>query len=679
MKTKIFHKTKALWIAVLSLVLSVLCFFGFKAWTVKADADVTLVTGQDMVVNKDKLLPAFNYGGAERLSVSSDAVITGWQDGHFFYQEEVYGVSLEMSVTGNTQFCMALRTTGGGCMWSSYGYYAFIDSTNLWITKTDASTISAWTNGMLLQTASYGANLADGNRHTVVFSAIENESGNVVITFQVDGNEAVTAVDEGTALPIEGTAFKMATVNAPNPTIAVYGGIEYTPVTVDDMLANTNKINAYTPGLYTIEQKDNILAYEDATVDAITLDISVVTTGQIFLTMRATEYNAPWGTGLGYFFMFTNDMAQDAGVYVLKKDNAEAGANWTQIGGGFATNFFDGNRHTVELVTADYGSSATLVAVTVDGVAIASAMDTTPIQPTTDHFMVVSGDGTARVKLWGENGANAPEILSAVALNDVIELTFFATKAHADWYNATSLTITDGTTTFVKKSIGDVETKIVNGKERYVIFVPVAPKAYQKDYTLQVSNANGVAFEKTTSVEKYLNSDELNAMAQNNASLANLVEATKVYCESARAYFAGETVATVETNVDVSAYGITVTGEKLPVGITAVKSNLALESSVELLVYFTFSDGALAKNVTVNGKALTKKSDTVYYASIKSISILDCAVAQEFVITDGTDSVTMQMSVLSYVKQALGSDNANLINVVKALANYNACATAYEA
>lgn len=683
MKVWLANKTKAIFVALLSLVMSVLCLFGLKMMTVKTDADVTLVTGQDMVLNQEKLLPAFNHGGSDRLSITADGTISNYSDGHFIYKEEVYGVSLEMSVTASTQIAMALRTTGDGAMWGSYGYYAFIDSTNLWICKTDAETLSAWLNGVLLKTTSYGANLVDGNRHTVEFSAIENDAGNVVLSFKVDDNTAITVIDEGTPLSITGTAFKMATVNPPNPAIQVYGGIEYTAITVDDMLKNPEKLIGFNQGMYTFMQYDSSSHYEDPAVEAIDLDISLEQAGQLFFAFRTPQVVAPWHANVGYYFMFQVS-GQNASVSLLIKREAVAGANWEQIGGGIVTNFFDGNRHKVEAVAVDYGSSATLVALTVDGVSFISYMDKTPIKPEkTTRFSIISGDGTARLKLWGTNGADAPELFSSVALDDALELNFFVNKAHAEYYNATSISVTDGEKTVWESAISEVKTRTVDGKVLYEVNIPVFPKNYKQEFTMNVNNADGVVFSLTNSVEKYLNSEELATLAQGNAKLANLVEATKVYCESARAYFAGETVATVETNVDVSAYGITVEGAKLPVGIKGVKSNLILESGVELRIYFTFAEGANVQGVTVNGKALTKKpgEENVYYASIDGITVLDFETAQTFVITDGVDTVTMGISVLSYAKQALASSAStdNLKNVVKALVNYQVCATAYNA
>ena len=164
---------KRLWLtALLAAMIAALCgLFSFGS----VGAAVQPVTVADMIQNKEQLLPAFDYQGAERLDVT-DGVISCWGDGHFLYQEEVEAVNINVGMTDvkGSDLAFALRTTGGGCMWASTGYYAFVSGTSVQLYRVDDASSTGW-NKNLLASGTLSANLYDKNIHQVEFSAVENE------------------------------------------------------------------------------------------------------------------------------------------------------------------------------------------------------------------------------------------------------------------------------------------------------------------------------------------------------------------------------------------------------------------------------------------------------------------------------------------------------------------------
>lgn len=438
---------KTFLVVLLSILMSVLAFFGVKTMTVRSVAETTLTTATDMLQNKDKLLPAFNHPGSERLSVFADGTISSWSDGQFYYQDEtVYGVDFDISITGHTQFAFALRTSGQGAMWDAYGYYAFVDGTSMQLVKTDANT-TAWNqDGALTAMQAYGGNLFDGEKHHVVFSAIEDEtSGNVVLTFKVDDGEAITATDEGTALPMAGTAFKMLSLNG--VAIAqIYGEgdveapTEYVEKDVDDMIASEE---VYTSPLGTEKVKpfadtltsagDGKISYKDDTIEALTLDMKVTSAGtSLFMAMRATGDNAVWSAGgVGYYFMLNSVTDHTGkkitGIQMHKKSDATSADFTPLISGTTVKNIFDGNRHTVKLMAKNIDeNTAVYLAIWIDKQLALCAVDTADVLPMDGtHFLMTNGDSPTTpttTKLYGANGVDASVNDSDYTFTDVDDM-----------------------------------------------------------------------------------------------------------------------------------------------------------------------------------------------------------------------------------------------------------------
>lgn len=171
--------------------------------------NVKLVTTAEMIENKDRLLPAFNHGGAERLSINN-GVISCWADKHFFYGEEVEGVEIEFRTTETTTsgICFGLRTTGGGAMWGATGYYAYVTNTYVQICKFDG--VTSWDKNILATLSD--VSLLDTKMHDVIFYAADSAENGVEIYFEADG-KSVKCTDETDPLPIANTEFKIAGVN----------------------------------------------------------------------------------------------------------------------------------------------------------------------------------------------------------------------------------------------------------------------------------------------------------------------------------------------------------------------------------------------------------------------------------------------------------------------------------
>lgn len=371
-------KKQKLIITILSFALCLLCAWtGATLKTVAADTANT-ITVADMLANKDRLLPAFNHGGAERLAVS-DGVISCWEDGAFFYGEEVDSVAFDIAFSAGTDICFALRSNGGGQMWTSGGYYVFISGTAAEIYKvTDPShwqTVETQLGKMTI------ANIFDGSAHSVEYAVAE--SGNALsVTFSVDGTKG-TFSDNGTPIPKANTEFKIARVNTP----ALYkvsatktGTEDPTPVnptkgialTEADMLANENKLlPAFNYGgseRLTVANNqiaswvDGNFYYADQADSASFRFIASKDSGQtmLFVGLHLEQSNVPWAS-TGYYAFIQNTTAS-----VYKIDGTQSA--WTDgILGATETigNIFDGKAH--EIYFGVDGSTLTFI---VDGITI---------------------------------------------------------------------------------------------------------------------------------------------------------------------------------------------------------------------------------------------------------------------------------------------------------------------
>lgn len=209
---------------------------------------------------------------------------------------------------------------------------------------------------------------------------------------------------------------------------------------------------------------------------------------------------------------------------------------------------------------------------------------------------------------------------------------------------------------------------------KYKFSYPVAARDYQEKITLTVLENGAEIAGLSYSVNDYIVA--VNAMESASAELKNAVNALKGYCEAARAYFAGETVASAEA-ADLSAFaGVIEKAEASDAEDADINMSLLLKSGTELRIYFK---GDL--DCTIGGAAAEKraaKAEGYYYVSVEDIAAKNLGAEQ--VLTIG--NYTIKCSALSYAAAVEGivseeTSVVNLKNLVRALYAYYAAANAY--
>lgn len=209
---------------------------------------------------------------------------------------------------------------------------------------------------------------------------------------------------------------------------------------------------------------------------------------------------------------------------------------------------------------------------------------------------------------------------------------------------------------------------------KYKFSYPVAARDYQEKITLTVLENGAEIAGLSYSVNDYIVA--VNAMESASAELKNAVNALKAYCEAARAYFAGETVASAEA-ADLSAFaGVIEKAEASEAEDADINMSLLLKSGTELRIYFK---GDL--DCTIGGVAAEKraaKAEGYYYVCVEDIAAKDLGAEQVLTIGD----YTIKCSALSYAAAVEGivseeTSVVNLKNLVRALYAYYAAANAY--
>ncbi len=209
---------------------------------------------------------------------------------------------------------------------------------------------------------------------------------------------------------------------------------------------------------------------------------------------------------------------------------------------------------------------------------------------------------------------------------------------------------------------------------KYKFSYPVAARDYQEKITLTVLENGAEIAGLSYSVNDYIVA--VNAMESASAELKNAVNALKAYCEAARAYFAGETVASAEA-ADLSAFaGVIEKAEASEAEDADINMSLLLKSGTELRIYFK---GDL--DCTIGGVAAEKraaKAEGYYYVCVEDIAAKDLGAEQVLTIGD----YTIKCSALSYAAAVEGivseeTSVVNLKNLIRALYAYYAAANAY--
>ena len=370
-------KKQRLLIALLSIAFCFSFMFGIsKVNTAKAaPAPVTVA---EMIENADDLRPAFNHDGGERLAVN-DGVISCWADGHFFYCQEVDAVAFDITFSAGTDICFALRTNGGGQMWTSHGYYAFIyqNGTAGYAELYKVTDCGAWQTAETQLAKGDIANVFDGNAHSVVYS-FDEATGALSLT--VDG-VSIVGTDAGEPIAIANSNFKIARVNSgalytvsatgaetpdpepdPDPTPDPEPEPETAGIAITNevMLENTDKLLPafnYGGAERCVVKNGQISSWTDGNFfynDLVDSASFTFTAGEaqnmLFVGLHLNSVCVPWAS-TGYFAFI-----QDGNASVYKIDASDLGA-WTGAILGEAValpvNVFDGEAHEISFAIED--------------------------------------------------------------------------------------------------------------------------------------------------------------------------------------------------------------------------------------------------------------------------------------------------------------------------------------
>ena len=418
-------KKQKLLIALLSVVFCFSLIFGL-AKTEIAKAETAPVTVAEMIENADALRPAFNYQYAERLSVSN-GVISCYTDGHFFYCEEVDAVAFDITLSAGTNICFALRTDGGGCMWNSHGYYAYIYQTETaaYAELYKVTDCNAWQTAETQLAKGDIADLFDGNAHSVVYSFDETSGA---LTLTVDGVSIVGA-DSGTVISKTNSNFKIArvtdtttlyTVSAtgadpepePEPEPEPDPEPEVTGIALTDeiMLENQSKLLPvfnYSGAERLTVANGQIASWEDGNfyykdlVDSVEFTFSVPagsTQSMLFIALHVASANVPWSS-TGYFAFI---QGSSVGIYKIDADDVSA---WE---GGLlgekvtvSANIFDGEEHVIS-----FGVSGKTLSILIDGEGFDRTFEDSALSVVDTEFGI-SANG-AHVYYVGESTLQAP-------------------------------------------------------------------------------------------------------------------------------------------------------------------------------------------------------------------------------------------------------------------------------
>lgn len=224
-------------------------------------------------------------------------------------------------------------------------------------------------------------------------------------------------------------------------------------------------------------------------------------------------------------------------------------------------------------------------------------------------------------------------------------------------------------------TVGGVPTDpvagVAEGEGYFKFSYGVAPKDYRRVVTINVVDTD---IEFSYSVEQY--ALDLEDQDPTNAAMP-LVNALIDYAESARAFFAEESVvATEDLTADLTAYKSQKVGEDA--AVTILNASLVVEDLTTIKIYFETADIS-AIDVKVDGEDVeaikVDGEENLYVVEIANIVAKDLNKA--YAVTIGGYTVTY--SALSYVQAilALDIDDVALNNVVKAIYNAWVAADAF--
>lgn len=226
---------------------------------------------------------------------------------------------------------------------------------------------------------------------------------------------------------------------------------------------------------------------------------------------------------------------------------------------------------------------------------------------------------------------------------------------------------------------GTSEVVYDSAKEMYYTVVYIAPKDVDNRHVSVTLNCSVLGKDKlyacpfeSVTVSAYI--EEFKMLAAKNPeseygrALA-LVEKMEDYTEYADNYFGGgDILEDVITDTDAisSVKDADVTGELSDIQLYA--TSLVLEDKTTIRHYFTYSGDYTKHTFNVGGKEITPvKKGNLIYVDIEDIVAQDMDNVYTLTVSD---KLTVNYSVLNYVKLAVSSADKRMANLVKALFNY---------
>lgn len=406
-------KKQRLLTALLSIAFCLCVLFGF-ANVETASAAPAPTTAADMLQNSDDLRPAFNYAYGERLAIDNGA-ISCWEDGHFFYCDEVDAVAFDITFSAGSDICFALRTDGGGQMWTSRGYYAFAyqNGAGGYVELYKVTDCGAWQTAETQLAKGDIANIFDGKAHSIVYSFDEATGA---LSFTVDGT-TIAGQDNGTAIAKANSNFKIARVNS----VALYTvtatassepsqpeATKGIAITDETMHENPNKLlPAFNYGgaeRLKVENgqveswADGNFFYNDLVDSASFTFTAGAGQSMLFVGLHLNSVAVPW-VSTGYYAFIQGNVV---GLYKIDSTNI---SNWESglLGDKVtcSSNIFDGAEHKVAFAVK---GNELFIQINEESMTLAFSGDAIPVDGT-EFGMSSNGTGTFRV---GESTLSVP-------------------------------------------------------------------------------------------------------------------------------------------------------------------------------------------------------------------------------------------------------------------------------
>lgn len=280
----------------------------------------------------------------------------------------------------------------------------------------------------------------------------------------------------------------------------------------------------------------------------------------------------------------------------------------------------------------------------------------------------------------------------SLVITDNIGVNFYMTLSDeiiADPDACMEFSLPNGTVSRVM--VSDARTQQLDGKTCYVFPCYVAACEMTDRITARLASHGEYGTEYTYSVQEYakciLDEPEL------YADTIPVIKAMLNYGSEAQVFFAHNTdslansilspddrVLTDKSEIDLSLYNISVTGNNESLSYKGIV--ISLKSRIVLKIYFDTDTDMNINSFSVNegGNAISADRFTIGSDSNgKYLAISDICAGdfdRSFTVSSG-DLTVSNISVFSYIAQALDSSDSQLVDVARALYDYNRSVEAY--